>query len=247
MKRTEQAILAAVGLVILAVPVALWLALDSQYDSTTEALIRPLHRQLLMVAITLALLVEAVLFYAAVKFHDNDDPQSTKENRRLEITWTIAVGLVLLFVGASSYVVLADPMVSTPSGAHADPGDLEVNITGQNWYWSVDYPESNVSTRNLVVLPVNRTVFFHVTSRDVIHSVHVPELGIKQDAIPGQVNDYRTRPTETGTYRLYCAEYCGAGHSKMTATVRVVNQSTYQSWIDDRRAARNGTSGKSSG
>lgn len=241
MKRLNRSDLRIVGLVVLgglalfvlgllSIPIA-----PGGYDSTTEALIRALHQKLLLVALVLGLLVEAALFYAAWKFHGNDDPEPTSENRRLEVGLTIGVAVVLLFVGVSSYLVLADPAVSTAPDAEPAPGSVHVNVTGQNWYWTFTYPEENVTTRNLLVLPANRTVFFSVTSTDVIHSVYIPAIGVKQDAIPGRVNGYRTHLTDTGTYRLYCAEYCGAGHSKMIATVRVVSQKKYRAWLRRQR------------
>lgn len=211
------------------------------FDSTTEALIRTLHRKLLAVAIVLGLLVQAALFYATVKFHGNDDPEPTRENRRVEVGLTVGVALVLLFVGVSSYAVLADPMVSTAPSAEPQPGSVHVQIVGQNWFWTFEYPEENVTTRNLLVLPTNRTVFFSVTSTDVLHSVYIPAIGVKQDAIPGRENGYRTHLTDTGTYRLYCAEYCGTGHSTMIATVKVVPRDEYRAWLESGR--RNPVSG----
>lgn len=246
MSRTRLALAAlgsvvAVGLGVVAVPFVF-----GGYDSVTEALVRNLHRQLLVVAVPLALLVQAMLFYAAVKFHGNDDPTPTEDRPRLEISWTIAVALILLFVGASSYLVLAHPMVSTTPEATAQPADVRVDVTAQNWFWTFTYPGENVTTTNQLVLPTDRTVFFTVTSTDVIHAVHVPAIGLKQDAIPGQRNVVRTRLTDTGTYRLYCAEFCGAGHSKMTATVKVVPPTEYRAWLDQHRGTATGN-GSSTG
>lgn len=229
---------AAVGAAALAVPLV-----TGGYDSATEALLRDLHRRLLVVAVPLALLVQAALFYAAYRFHDNDDPKPTPENRRLELAWTAGVAVILLFVGVSSYLVLAHPMVSTPPDATPPPDAVEVDVVGQNWFWTFSYPGENVTTRDDLVLPANRTVVFRLASEDVVHSMHVPALGVKQDAVPGQTNTYRTRVRTTGTYRLYCAEYCGAGHSKMTATVRVVPPEEYRAWLRRQRGTgqTNGT------
>lgn len=234
--RLRIAALSVTGLLGLAVLVFLTIPVSPPgYDSTTEALIRALHQKLLAVALVLGIAVEAALFYAAVRFHGNDDPEPTSENRRLEVGLTVGVAIVLLFVGVSSYFVLADPMVSTSEAADPRPGSVHVNVTGQNWFWMFSYPGENVTTRNLLVLPANRTVFLSITSTDVVHSVFIPGLGVKQDAIPGRVNGYRTHLTDTGRYRLYCAEYCGAGHSKMIATVEVVSGDEYRAWLRRHR------------
>lgn len=229
----------ALGGALLALVVGSTPAAAAGYDSVTEALLRNLHRKLLIVAVILAVLVEAALFYAAVKFHGNENPKPTRENRRLEITWTIAVAVILLFVGASSYAVLTDPMVSaTPDTTQPQADDVHVRIVGQNWFWRFSYRGENVTTTNTLVLPTDRTIVLSVTSRDVIHAVHIPSIGVKQDAIPGQTNTFRTRLTKTGTHRLYCAEYCGTGHSKMLATVRVVPPDQYRQWLADHRGGQ---------
>lgn len=209
--------------------------------SVTEGLIGRLNRQLLYLAVPIAVLVEVILAYTVWRFHGNEDPQPTRENRQLEITWTVATALVLLFVGTASFHVLAHPMVtSTPGSTHGDyqPGDtpedaVEVHVTAEQWAYAFEYPRANVTTEEALVLPANRTVYVYVTSEDVIHSVHVPELGLKQDAFPGEYQLIRTELTGTGEYRLYCAELCGVGHAEMLSTVRVVEDDAFRSWLEE--------------
>ncbi len=219
-------------------------------DSTTEQLIQILNKQLLYIAVPIAILVEVILAYTVWRFRangdrDTDGPQPTRENRQLEITWTIATALVLLFVGTASFYTLAHPAVSTilddpqsSQGPSEVPEDaVEVNIIAEQWEYTFEYPDENVTATETLVLPVNQTVYLHITSKDVIHSVHVPELGLKQDAIPGQFNLLQTVPTDEGEYRLYCAELCGEGHAEMLSTVRVVSEDEYESWLDEKRSA----------
>lgn len=227
------------GLVVLTSPVA-----AAGYDSTTEALLRGLNRKLLLTAIPITLLVEGLLIYATIRFHFSDEPKPTRENRKLELAMVTAIALILMFVGASSYVVLADPAVSdTPDEYERPENAVEVEVVGQQWFWEVHYPEENVTVRNEIVVPVDRPLVFDITSTDVIHAVHVPGLGLKQDAIPGQRTTLRTTATDRGSYRLYCAEYCGAGHSKMMGTVRVVSSEEYRQWLERNEGAASGTAG----
>ena len=229
-------------------------------SSVTEQLISRLNRQLLYMAVPIAVLVEVILLYTVWRFHDNDEPSPTRENRQLEITWTIATALVLLFVGTASFHVLAHPLVTTtPETAHGGfqqgeaPDDaVEVNVTTEQWAYTFDYPGSNVTTNQTLVLPTNRTVYMYVISEDVIHSIHVPDLGLKQDAFPNQYNLIRTRITETGEYRLYCAELCGVGHAEMVSSVTVVEEEEFETWLEQggSSSAVNGTAsgeGASSG
>jgi cytochrome c oxidase subunit 2 len=66
-------------------------------------------------------------------------------------------------------------------------------------------------------------------------------LGIKKDAFPGKYTTVRTRVTERGTYRGYCAELCGQGHSTMRTEVVVVSPSAYEDWLARHRGESNVT------
>jgi cytochrome c oxidase subunit 2 len=216
--------------------------------SVTSELITRLNRQLLYMAVPIAILVEVILAYTVWRFHDSEEPLPTRENRQLEITWTVATALVLLFVGTASFHVLAHPMVTTtPGDTHGDyePGEapedaVEAHVVAEQFSYTFEYPDENVTTDEALVLPANRTVYLYVTSEDVIHSVHVPELGLKQDAFPGEYQLIRTELTGTGDYRLYCAELCGVGHAEMLSTVRIVDQDDYESWLAEKRTAADG-------
>lgn len=205
--------------------------------TTTRALVEDLHRSLLFVAVPIAVLVEVVLLYAVWRFANTGDPTPTPENRKLELAWTLATALVLVFVGVASYQVLAQPDVTEAAAGPDAPADaLQVEVTGHQWYWSVDYPEQGVSIgpADTMVLPADRTIRIGVESADVIHSFHAPRLGLKQDAVPGQRNVLVTRITEPGEYRLYCAEYCGRGHAKMQATIEVVPSGAFEGRLAER-------------
>lgn len=214
-------------------------------QSVNRELIDRLNVQLLYVALPLTLFVEVTLAYAVVRFRGNDDPRPTLEDKPLEITWTIATGLVLVFVGISAYTVFGSPYL-TPAqsgdarvagsgaldgGANAtETAALEVDVVAYQWGFLFHYPDANVTSRSELVVPVERDVSLRLTSADVIHSLYVPELGIKQDVFPGQTTVSRTHVTERGQYRIYCAQVCGAGHTRMDGVVRAVNETRFEDW-----------------
>ena len=74
----------------------------------------------------------------------------------------------------------------------------------------------------------------NITSKDWLHAFHVPSMGLKSDAFPGQSNYILTKATDTGEHQLYCAEYCGAGHSQMLGTVEVRGQEGFQTWMSEQ-------------
>ena len=218
-------------------------------QSTTIELIESLNGKLLYVAVPVTILVEGILIYTVLKFKDSKQAQPTKENRRLEITWTVATAVVLLFVGVASIGVLANDSV-TYTGGEIESDGVEVTAEAFQWNWNMSYPNEGITELTasdltidagdasgpVIVLPVDRPIYITVTTQDVLHALHVPNLGLKQDAVPGQENTIKTTITETGVYQGYCAEYCGAGHSRMYFEVVVVTNETYQQFLDNQTA-----------
>lgn len=232
MKRTRlglASVLSMVALGLFAMPTA-------AQSSTSDELITNLNIDLLYLAIPIVIVTEVVLFYVVWKFRKSDEPKPTQENRRLEVTWTVATAIVLLFVGIASYGVLAQPDITQMEDDEIAPeeGDVVVEASAYQWGWDMSYPEEGVQASGATItIPVDSDVYFLVNSQDVIHGFHVPELGLKVDAIPGRENKIKTHTLEEGTYQGYCTEFCGVAHSQMYFTVEVVSQEEYQNHIDD--------------
>jgi cytochrome c oxidase subunit 2 len=249
-KRLAPVLVAAVGFLAAFVdPVA-----ATGFQSTTEELIRELNVTMLAAAIPITLLVEGILVYTVWKFRKSDEAKPTKENRRLEITWTVATAVVLLFVGVAAYGVMGQQAVTATQADAQDVMEMNDSVTveaeGVQWYWNFHYVDENVSTTSgsattgdivagdqPLVLPVDTQLVIRTASQDVIHAFHAPELGLKADAIPGQNNYIVTELTEEGTYKLYCAEFCGVGHSNMMADIEVVDRETYENYVEDPQNA----------
>jgi len=106
---------------------------------------------------------------------------------------------------------------------------FEVKADGENSYLlNVDHP---------LMLPTDTKVRFVVTGDDVIHAWWVPQLGWKQDAIPGIINDDWTEIHDPGTYRGQCAELCGQDHGFMPIVVKAVPKEEFMKWLDTQEAA----------
>lgn len=114
-------------------------------------------------------------------------------------------------------------------------GGLRISVTGEQWWWRVRYwpagAEQAVESANEVRLPAGRRVEFELASADVIHSFWIAPLGGKVDMIPGRVNRLVLEPTETGTFRGVCAEYCGASHALMAFGVQVMEPDAFEAWL----------------
>jgi cytochrome c oxidase subunit II len=108
---------------------------------------------------------------------------------------------------------------------------VAVNVTGQQWVWSFEYPDEGGIQSDELVVPINEPIYFNVTSMDVVHSFWVVELGIKIDANPGAITNTGVTPTALGNYNIRCAELCGLHHAYMETTIRVVNRDEFDSWV----------------
>jgi len=219
--------------------------------SIHDELITDLNLTLLYAAIPITILVEAVLIYAVVKFKNNDDPKPTEENRRLEITWTIATAVILLFVGVASYQVLAVEEVGNPIadeerlepdvtedlegavGPHEHEEDaVEIEVEAFRYGWQASYAGGEVGTFDEIRIPADRPVYLHIYSDDWLHMLHVPEVGLKQSAIVGEYNTIKTEAYEPGNHQFYCTEYCGVGHSQMNGEFIIMDGDEYDEWLE---------------
>jgi cytochrome c oxidase subunit 2 len=108
---------------------------------------------------------------------------------------------------------------------------MVVYVTGKQWMWKFAYPEGK-QTINTLVVPAERDVHLVMTSRDVIHSFYVPAFRIKQDVLPGRYYSMWFRAMRPGTYRIFCAEYCGLMHSAMMGDVVALDPDEYQLWLE---------------
>jgi cytochrome c oxidase subunit II len=122
--------------------------------------------------------------------------------------------------------------------------ELVVNVTGQQFTWTFEYPEQNVNSNELV-LPLDRPVDFRIKTRDVLHSFWVPEFRLKSDAVPGLTTKIRLTPDRVGNYEVVCAELCGLGHSTMRQFVRVLPADDFDRWA--RRQTEEGEGGAPAG
>jgi cytochrome c oxidase subunit 2 len=141
--------------------------------------------------------------------------------------------------GASIAVLLVLLAVSVVTGnaisAHPGSSDvIDVEITGQQWWWQVTYrhpvPSQQVTTANELYLPVGRAVLVALRSTDVIHSFWVPALHGKVDLIPGRQTSIVLRAERAGEWRGQCAEFCGLQHAHMRMVVVAMPQAEFDAW-----------------
>ncbi|WBS02081.1 cytochrome c oxidase subunit II [Pseudoduganella sp. SL102] len=114
---------------------------------------------------------------------------------------------------------------------------VKVELTGHQFWWEVRYPEEGVTTANELHVPVGRPVVVTLKSRDVIHTLWVPNLAGKRDMIPGRTTTIALRADQPGVYRAQCAEFCGLQHALMALPVTAVAPAQFAQWAQARGRA----------
>lgn len=174
--------------------------------------------------------ITGVMLYFAIKYKrrsENDVTPYITHNRTLETVWTVVPTIVVIFVFAYGTWLYEDKMRNPPANA------IEIGVKGYQWFWEFNYPTGKRANEHLVV-PVNRPIKLIMKSNDVNHSFFIPAMRVKEDVIASEYHFLWFQPTKLGTYRVFCAEYCGDQHSGMLGDVQVVTEAEYEDFINDR-------------
>jgi cytochrome c oxidase subunit 2 len=239
----------AIGVIASVIGVFICLQIDwfPTAGSTQADKIDTLYDVLLIVSVPIFVLVMTIAIYSVIAFRakpgDRGDGAHIHGNTKLEVVWVTIPFMIVSALAIYGWVVLDDIEA-------AKPNELVVNVTGQQFAWTFDYPEEHV-TSNELVLPVDRPVHFQIHAKDVLHSFWVPAFRMKQDAVPGIETETRVTPTREGAYPVVCAELCGIGHATMRQQARVVPTSEFDAWVKDQTegtaAAKEGQSPMAAG
>jgi cytochrome c oxidase subunit II len=93
--------------------------------------------------------------------------------------------------------------------------------------------KDDITTINQLNLPVNRPVIVHLSSKDVIHSFGLPQMRVKQDAIPGIVHNLWFTPTTTGEWEIACSQLCGLGHYRMRGFYTIQPDADFEAFLKE--------------
>ena len=222
-----------------------------------------LHMTIFWVCVGIAIVVFGVMIYSMVNHRKSKGAVASNfhESTTLELIWTLVPLAILIIIAVPATKVLIDLEDSSKADmtvkitgyqwkwqyeyidAEAQGigffsnlaqksrdgiTDASVRSSNDNYLLDVD---------KRLVLPVNNRVRFLMTSNDVIHSWWVRDLGVKQDANPGFINDSWAYIEKEGVYRGKCTELCGKDHGFMPVVVEVKSKADYAKWVADQKAA----------
>jgi cytochrome c oxidase subunit II len=225
------------------------------------------HNVLLMPIITIiSIFVLGLLLYVMVRFRRsaNPVPSRTTHNTLLEVVWTLVPVLIL--------VAIAVPSIRLLAHQYAPPkADITVKAIGNQWNWSYEYPDHNITLDSFMlkevgqttgkerprtaadgprllavdermVVPQGAVVKVIVTATDVIHSWGVPAFWTKVDAVPGRLNETWFKTDRPGVYYGQCFELCGARHAYMPIAVEVLPPAQFAAWVASKGGTMPGAS-----
>jgi cytochrome c oxidase subunit 2 len=205
------------------------LPLFPQQASTVAGQIDGVFLFVLGVTLFFTVLIATLIIYFAVRYRrrsEEDFPRPIIGSTALEAVWTavpFGIAMIIFFWATSVYFQVVRP-----------PDDcLEVYVVGRQWMWKVQHPDGQREINELHI-PVGQPVKLIMTSEDVIHSFYVPAFRVKQDVLPGRYTRIWFEATKPDRYHLFCAEYCGTGHSKMIGWVIAQPPDEYQQWLSSQ-------------
>ena len=202
-------------------------------------------------------------FFAFVlfRFRSGRNPKASYAGTRGRFASVVEVGVLVSEIALLAFFSI--PFWSTNVDAKPPDGAAtEVRVVAEQFSWNFHYPgpdgkfgrtsitlvdadnplgldrrdpaaKDDITTINQLHLPAGRTAVIHLSSKDVIHSLGMPEMRVKQDAIPGIVQPVWFTPTKTGRWEIVCSQLCGLAHYRMRAFYTIHTAEQYQAWLDE--------------
>ncbi len=182
------------------------------------------------------LFVTIWVIYSIIRFRDRGEagePDQSPLDHRLEFIWTVGPLLICIGLGWLTVKSLFGPNNGEPApGAKPD-----IIISGAQWWWDVRYPQEGIITANEIHVPAGKPVTVQLDSYDVIHTFWLPDVGRKQQMIPGHHNTIVFQHDVPGRYLGACAQFCGNQHAWMRLLLVVDTPEAYAAWLAKQKAA----------
>jgi cytochrome c oxidase subunit 2 len=206
----------------------------------------------------------AFFIYVLVRFRRRSQPVAMHEGMRGRWSTWIEGGVLaaeIILLAYFSVPVWSARVDAFPS----EQQSTVVRVVAEQFAWNVHYPgpdgrfgrtdlrllgpsnplgldrsdpaaKDDITTINQLNVPVNKPVIVHLSSKDMVHSFALPQMRVKQDAIPGIAQPVWFTPTLTGKWEIACSQLCGLGHYRMRGFFAVQSEAEYAAWVADETA-----------
>ena len=191
-------------------------------------------------------ITEVLLFFFMWKYdadHTKEPVKFTHGSHTLEIVWTIIPAATLLFIAIYQMNAWAKTKMETPNEGKPNR-NVTIEVQARQFEWRLRYPNprgdgklakmprpDDVWTVNELHVPVDEDILISLKTQDVLHSFFLPNLRVKQDAVPGMTIPVWFKAKEMGRFDIPCAELCGWGHYKMKGQLVVESRQDYEAWL----------------
>jgi cytochrome c oxidase subunit II len=205
----------------------------------------------------------AFFAYVLVRFRRGRHPQASYHGVRGRWSTWIEGGVLaaeILLLAFFSVPIWSQRVDAFPSERES----TVVRVVSEQFVWNVHYPgadgrfgrtelklvstdnplgldradpaaKDDITVENQLHLPVGRPVIVQLSSKDVVHSFALPQMRIKQDAIPGVIQPVWFTPTEPGEWEIVCSQLCGLGHYRMRGFYTIQTQADFEAWLAEQR------------
>ena len=203
-------------------------------------------------------------FYVLVRFRRKSQPVAMHQGMRGRWSTYIEGGVLVAEIVLLAYFSI--PAWSARVDAFpSEQQSTVVRVVAEQFAWNVHYPgpdgrfgrtdprllgpanplgldrsdpaaSDDITTINQLNVPVNKPVIVHLSSKDMVHSFALPQMRVKQDAVPGIAQPVWFTPTLTGQWEIPCSQLCGLGHYRMRGFYRVQSQADYDAWFAEETA-----------
>jgi len=203
-----------------------WLPFMPESASTVAPKVDALYFYLIGVTLFFVFLIAGILIFFVIKYRRRSPfeiPRPIAGSHKLETIWSVIPFIIAMSIfawGAQVYFEQVRPAANTN----------EIYVVGKQWMWKLQHTTGQREINELHI-PVGRKVKLIMTSEDVIHSFYIPAFRIKTDVLPGRYTISWFEATKTGTYHLFCAEYCGMNHSGMIGSIIVMEPTEFDNWL----------------
>lgn len=198
--------------------------------SANAHLVDDLYNVMMLISIVGFFGLMGVMTYFIIRYHksNNDKSAYIPHNALAETIWTVVP--TIIFVATAVWGLWAYYEVEkVPENA------MVVKVTGKQWMWEFGYTNDagyDFTVPNVMYIPIDTPIVTDMTSTDVIHSFFIPSFRVKRDTVPGMRSKVTFTATKLGDFQIFCTEFCGASHSKMRGTVRVVTRERFNRWLN---------------
>lgn len=203
-----------------------WIPFIPESASTLSGKVDAIYFYLSGVTLFFTLLISSILIFFVIRYRRRSPyeiPRPIAGSHKLETLWTIIPFIIAMTIFGWSARVYFE-QYRPPQNA------IEVYVVGKQWMWKLQHSTGQREINELHV-PVGRKIKLIMTTEDVIHDFFIPAFRIKADVVPGKYTTEWFEATKPGTYRFFCAEYCGMNHSGMIGQVVVMEPREFDNWL----------------